>query len=513
MMCHHITLCVLPLMVLTHAMTPVLTIPVFDPCHNYTTLDEPWRATNYTDDFSHCDSRVSWHGWYRLLYHGQTIRMPEECLRRSGCGTAGQLWMNGTHPQLQDGIVTRRICKVVGFDCCFDRAPPIKVKACPGNYYVYQFVAPNGCNYAYCADVNTISTNASPTSATVHTSTVSTNPCGDVHCTEDEVCGEVYGIYGCLCKSHHQPIPESFGLVATCHNSSCWISLSRCLLFEAGFPAHVLHLNDPGCTGTVLDGRVWFHFSNDDQKCGTVLRANKTHFIYENYIQGTADSAEGHIISRQRQLSLQFVCEYPINQNASMDVAIHVLKSAIRLKLPAARGTYQVQITPYKDADFTQQFSGNATGQPEETIYIAVDVEGVDSRQFSSMLDSCWATPINDSTSSINWDLITNQCPNPEDGTVKVLRNGVSTSSRFSFRMFTFDGAPSQVYLHCSLHLCPLEGNSCIPNCDRVHQHKARRSADNQDNITVCCGPLFPDGNTDVLNVLAALPKRHSPKL
>ncbi|XP_076139533.1 pancreatic secretory granule membrane major glycoprotein GP2-like [Alosa pseudoharengus] len=196
-----------------------------------------------------------------------------------------------------------------------------------------------------------------------------------------------------------------------------------------------------------------------------------------------------------------------------MDTAIHVLTSTIRLKLPAVHGTYQVQITPYKDADFTQQFSGNVTGQPEETIYIAVDVEGVDSRQFSSVLDSCWATPINDSTFSINLDLITNQCPNLEDGTVKVLRNGVSTSSRFSFRMFTFDGAPSQVYLHCSLHLCPLEGNSCIPNCDRVHQHKARRSADNQDNITVCCGPLFPDGNTDVLNVLAALPKRHSSKL
>ncbi|KAG5272728.1 hypothetical protein AALO_G00168670 [Alosa alosa] len=274
--------------------TPLLASPVFDPCHKYTTLDEPWRATNYTDNFNHCDSRVSWDGWYRLLYHGQTIRMPEECLRRSGCGTAGQLWMNGTHPQLQDGIVTRKICKALAWrGCCFDRGPPIQVKACPGNYYVYQFVQPNGCNYAYCADVNTISTNISPTSATVHTSTVSTNPCGDIHCTEDEVCGEVYGIYGCLCKSHHQPIPESFGLVATCHNSSCWISLSRCLLFEAGFPAQVLHLNDPGCTGTVLEGQVKFHFNNDDQKCGTVLRVNKTHFIYENSIQGTADSAEG----------------------------------------------------------------------------------------------------------------------------------------------------------------------------------------------------------------------------
>ncbi|XP_076139531.1 pancreatic secretory granule membrane major glycoprotein GP2-like [Alosa pseudoharengus] len=328
--------------------------------------------------------------------------MPEECINSSGCGTAGKLWMNGTHPQLQDGIVTRRI--------------------------------------------------------------FSTKPCDQIHCTEDEVCGEVYGINGCLCKSHHQPIPESFGLVATCHNSACWISLSRCLLFEAGFPAQVLHLNDPGCTGTVLDGRVKFHFNNDDQKCGTVLRANKTHVIYENSIQGTADSAEGHIISRRRRLSLQFACEYPIKQNASIDMAIHVLKSVTHQKLPAVHGTYQVQITPYKDADFTQQFSGNVTGQPEETIYIAVDVEGVDSRQFSSVLDSCWATPINDSTSSINWDLITNQCPNPEDGTVKVLRNGVSTSSRFSFRMFTFGVPPSQVYLHCSLHLCLLElGHSCIP--------------------------------------------------
>ncbi|XP_041914861.1 pancreatic secretory granule membrane major glycoprotein GP2-like isoform X2 [Alosa sapidissima] len=493
---------------------PVLS--VFDPCHNYTTLDEPWRATNYTDNLNHCDSRVSWDGWYRLLYHGQTIRMPEECINSSGCGTAGRLWMNGTHPQLQDGIVTRRICKALtNGDCCYDRAPPIEVKACPGNYYVYQFVLSNGCNYAYCADVNTISTNASLTSATVQTSTVSTNPCDKIHCTEDEVCGKVYGIYGCLCKkSHHQLIPESFGLVATCHNSSCWISLSRCLLFEAGFPAQVLHLNDPGCTGTVLDGQVKFHFNNDDQKCGTVLRANKTHVIYENSIQGTADSAEGHIISRRRQLSLQFACEYPIKQNASMDMAIHVLKSVIHQKLPAVHGTYQVQITPYKDADFTQQFSGNVAGQPEETIYIAVDVEGVDGRQFSSVLDFCWATPINNSTSSINWDLITNQCPNPEDGTVKVLRNGVSTSSRFSFRMFSFGVPPSQVYLHCSLHLCLLElGKSCIPICDHVHQHKGPRSADIQDNITVCCGPLFPARNTDVLNVLAPLPKRRSPKL
>ena len=131
--------------------TPVLNIPVVDPCHNYTVLDEPWRATNYTADKTHCDSQSAWHGWYRLLYHGQTIRMPEQCLPSGRCGTSGPLWMNGTHPRLQDGVVTRKMCKSVGMKCCFDRAPPIQVKACPGNYYVYQLVVPNGCYFAYCA--------------------------------------------------------------------------------------------------------------------------------------------------------------------------------------------------------------------------------------------------------------------------------------------------------------------------------------------------------------------------
>lgn len=86
--------------------------------------------------------------------------------------------------------------------------------------------------------------------------------------------------------------------------------------------------------------------------------------------------------------------------------------SAIRPKLSAEQGTYQVQLTPYQDADFTELFSDFVAEKSDEKIYIAVDVDGVDSRQFSSVLDSCWATPINDPMSSTSWDLITNQCVN-----------------------------------------------------------------------------------------------------
>lgn len=70
---------------------------------------------------------------------------------------------------------------------------------------------------------------------------------------------------------------------------------------------------------------------------------------------------------------------------------------------------YQIRMIPYKDADFTQQFSGAVAGTSGEKIYVSVDVDGVDSRQFSSVLDLCWATPTNNSASSITWSLITKQ--------------------------------------------------------------------------------------------------------
>ncbi|KAI4890193.1 hypothetical protein NFI96_031400 [Prochilodus magdalenae] len=124
----------------------------YDPCNNYTTLDQPWRGTNETGVHNQ-DCSIIWAGWYRLLYNGMNIHMPESCVNRSRCGTYTTLWLNGSHPQIQDGIVIRRVCMNVGReDCCYYRSTPIRVKACPGNYYIYEFVRPASCSSAYCAD-------------------------------------------------------------------------------------------------------------------------------------------------------------------------------------------------------------------------------------------------------------------------------------------------------------------------------------------------------------------------
>uniref|UniRef100_A0A3B1KJ34 UMOD/GP2/OIT3-like D8C domain-containing protein n=1 Tax=Astyanax mexicanus TaxID=7994 RepID=A0A3B1KJ34_ASTMX len=120
--------------------------PSTDPCDNYTILDEPWRATDRSYNWwgLHCDRDISWNGWYRLLHLGNNVRMPDSCVNQGMCGTHAPLWLNGSHPRLEDGVVRRQVCG----SCCL-------LKAFPGDYYVYEFVRPSACSLAYCTGVNT----------------------------------------------------------------------------------------------------------------------------------------------------------------------------------------------------------------------------------------------------------------------------------------------------------------------------------------------------------------------
>ncbi|KAG9262757.1 pancreatic secretory granule membrane major glycoprotein GP2-like [Astyanax mexicanus] len=131
----------------------VVNTPSYDPCSNYTSLNQSWRGTNETGG-SNCDGSINWNGWYRMLYKGMSTQMPESCVSVSRCGTNISLWLSGSHPQISDGTVTRGICGKSGSDCCHYRSFPIRVKACTGNYYVYEFVKTSFCTAAYCADVN-----------------------------------------------------------------------------------------------------------------------------------------------------------------------------------------------------------------------------------------------------------------------------------------------------------------------------------------------------------------------
>ncbi|XP_035380960.1 IgGFc-binding protein-like [Electrophorus electricus] len=315
------------------------------------------------------------------------------------------------------------------------------------------------------------------------------DPCEELSCTEDEWCGETDGVYGCFCNQDESRLhPESYDAIEVCEGSSGTISLSRCQLFEAGVPGNSLHLNDPSCRGTVQNGRLVFHVDNDKHICGTNLMANGTHFIYENTVQGNVNPSRNPI-NRRKILELHFSCIYQLTQLITMATELNPLQSIVHKTLQGGVGMYQVRMIPYQDPGFSHPYNGRADVEVDQRIYVAVIVQGVDSHQIATVIDSCWATPENYHNYTDRWDLIINQCP--EDKTVRVLQNGVSTTAQFSFKMFAFDKYPfDKVFLHCSIHLCLLQNNNCAMHCYNGHHHKAVRSVDIHDT-SISVGPFI----------------------
>lgn len=122
-----------------------------DPCQHYTILDDPWRSTNLKNSgLLHCDVGIDWQGWYRMYLGGASVQMPERCIQPNTCGTNSPIWLKSPPPSLSEGIVQATVCASWVAGCCNFQFS-IGVKACPGNYYVYKFVAPPLCFLAYAA--------------------------------------------------------------------------------------------------------------------------------------------------------------------------------------------------------------------------------------------------------------------------------------------------------------------------------------------------------------------------
>ena len=79
-----------------------------DGCKNYEVLSEADRAqTNTSRNSTKCDDKLLT-GWYR--FQGAAgDRMADKCVPQFHCGTDAPGWLNGTHPTVAEGVVTRTV--------------------------------------------------------------------------------------------------------------------------------------------------------------------------------------------------------------------------------------------------------------------------------------------------------------------------------------------------------------------------------------------------------------------
>ncbi|XP_042591954.1 pancreatic secretory granule membrane major glycoprotein GP2-like [Cyprinus carpio] len=135
-----------------------------DPCYNYNTLNDYWRDIRQYLDTGYDDTLVEWSGWYRLYLNGESAQMSEWCASYMRCGGYTGLYLNGSHPTLEDAVVTREVVGTNGYQWGFNTSTSIQVKACPGDYYVYKLIKPDVSIYR-------------PTYCAVSFSSISSDPC------------------------------------------------------------------------------------------------------------------------------------------------------------------------------------------------------------------------------------------------------------------------------------------------------------------------------------------------
>ena len=131
-------------------MSPLLTV---DGCNNYTVLSEADRAQGHIviNNNYRCDRDDLVPGWYR--FQGAAgDRMADKCAPVDHCGTYAPGWLNGEHPTVAEGVVTRRVCYHYPWsrNCCYP-SNNITVRNC-GAFFVYKLQKTPFCNLRYCGN-------------------------------------------------------------------------------------------------------------------------------------------------------------------------------------------------------------------------------------------------------------------------------------------------------------------------------------------------------------------------
>ncbi|XP_034058938.1 alpha-tectorin-like [Gymnodraco acuticeps] len=296
-------------------------------------------------------------------------------------------------------------------------------------------------------------------------------------CSDHEFCGEELGSTRCFCRAlfaSKYNATKSLGDPTVCRQDSASAVLAGCLLDDKGIDFSTLHLKDPSCKGHIdpQSHLVTFSF-NSSTPCGTEVMRNNSQIVYENSIM-SSNSSSGGVITRSDQIQIDFSCKY--TQPEVRSVFFRIKDSSVVQQLVSGEWNYTLTMSSFSDAGLLQPVVPNTEILLNQKVWLQLEAVGLDANMVAMVTDSCWATNQASPDSNLRYDLIIKGCPNPADDTVQMQGNGQGTSSVFSFNMFEFSGASSEIYLHCKLELCPTQGQACTPSCGGAGRRR-RRSA------------------------------------
>ena len=124
-----------------------------DECSDYKVINDTTRSKELyggPDKRDHVNRDFPTAGnWHRFMGEAGTV-MPTSCVTMHHCGTHAPGWLEGSHPIVDKGAVTRKVCFHWTSNCC-TWSTNIKVRNC-GEFYVYKLEDTPVCRLRYCVE-------------------------------------------------------------------------------------------------------------------------------------------------------------------------------------------------------------------------------------------------------------------------------------------------------------------------------------------------------------------------
>ncbi|XP_043942580.1 uromodulin-like [Protopterus annectens] len=225
-----------------------------------------------------------------------------------------------------------------------------------------------------------------------------------------------------------------------------------------------------------------FSFSSTpSSNCTSTISINDTYVTYSVYVifRYIPDS----LVILHNDIVVNYTCSYPLNMNSSLDVGLNPFISSYNITVVGS-GTYTTTLQLFKNSDFTGPYTSSDLPlylTVETPLYIGANVLGADPQKFSVRIESCYATPSNNSDDPVKYNIISNGCPLPGSTGVVFYKDGDGLQAQVSMKLFKFTSY-SMVYLHFSFALC---SGTCVPNCG---------SRDGNDDSVIGVSNSKPEG-------------------
>ncbi|KAK2546841.1 Bone morphogenetic protein 1 [Acropora cervicornis] len=125
--------------------------PSLSECFNHSYLEDSVTGQGFYNGYYgyyQCDDNLPF-GWYRFRGAAGS-QMPTKCVGKNRCSSHAPGWLSASHPSVEDGIVTAKVCFHWTSGCC-TWSTNIRVRNCSG-FYVYELRRPPTCWLRYCGN-------------------------------------------------------------------------------------------------------------------------------------------------------------------------------------------------------------------------------------------------------------------------------------------------------------------------------------------------------------------------